>query len=91
MDYSLERTIIEQVRKNTLNGLRKRIPENRHYDYRLVGFCIVQTLIDVYKEAGVAQTLELTVDECGITKPTYYNWFEKYRALYENLTQNIRK
>ena len=58
MVYSLERAIIEQVRKDTAAELCKLIPRIRHYDYQFIGFCIVQTLLNVYKEAGVGQTAD---------------------------------
>jgi hypothetical protein len=82
MNYSLERAIIQHVRRQAQAELGKNVPIVPHYDHRLIGFCIVQTLIETYKETGEKRSLELILEECGIGKRAYYNWYEKYYASY---------
>ena len=82
MNYSLERAIVNHVRQQTQAELGKTISHVPHYDHRLIGFCIVQTLIETYKDAGIKQSLELTLQECGISTSAYYAWYEKYYASY---------
>lgn len=83
-----ERAIIEMVRETTEQQLRKRVPDIDHIDYRRLAFLIVQTRIDAYKDAGVKQSLVLTLAECGITTTAYYAWYEKYNRVYKQYTQS---
>ena len=82
MNYSLERAVVQHVRRQAQAELGKTVTHVPHYDHRLIGFCIVQTLIETYKEAGEKRSLELILEECGIGKRAYYNSYEKYYASY---------
>ena len=82
MNYSLERAVVQHVRRQAQAELGKTVTHVPHYDHRLIGFCIVQTLIETYKEAGEKRSLELILEERGIGKRAYYNWYEKYYASY---------
>ena len=78
-----ERAIIEVTREMTKRQLTKRISDIPTLDYRRLIFCLIEDRRQAYKDAEIKITLENILNQFGITKKAYYNWYEKYHSYYK--------
>ena len=83
----LERSIMNVAREMTEQQLSKRIPDIPQIDYRRLTYCLIEDRIAAYKAARkttkIKRTLDDVLQEFGITKKAYYNWYEKYHSYYK--------
>lgn len=79
----LESAITDLVREKTDYQLTRRIPDIPSLDYRRLFYCLIADRIASYKEAKIKVTLDCVLQEFGITKKAYYNWYEKYNSYYK--------
>ena len=80
---ALESAIIDVVNNEVSQRLTKRIPDIPSLDYRRLFYCLIADRIASYKEAKIKVTLDCVLQEFGITKKAYYNWYEKYNSYYK--------
>ena len=78
-----ESAIIDLVREKTDYQLTRRIPDIPSLDYRRMTYFLIEERIAAYKAAKNKQTLDCVLQEFGITKKAYYNWYEKYNLYYK--------
>lgn len=80
---ALESAIIDVVNNEVSQRLTKRIPDIPSLDYRRMTYFLIEERIAAYKAAKNKQTLDCVLQEFGITKKAYYNWYEKYNSYYK--------